>query len=78
MPDLPRIHLDPMIMGGKPCIKGTRMTVGTIVGLLSAGRREEEILEMYPYIEAEDIRAALAYAAWRLEEKEVALSPASS
>ena len=48
-------------MGGKPCIRGLRVTVGTIVGLLAAGHSEEEILQAYPYLEPEDIRAALAY-----------------
>jgi uncharacterized protein (DUF433 family) len=61
-------------MGGKPCIRGMRVTVGTIVGLLAAGRTHEEILAAYPYLEPEDIKAALAYAAWRSEEIEVPLS----
>lgn len=58
-----RIILDPAVMGGKPCIRGLRLTVGTILGLLAAGRSEEEILKAYPYLEKEDIQAALAYAA---------------
>lgn len=68
-----RITLDPEVMGGKPCIRGLRMTVGTILGLLAAGRTEDEILEAYPYLEREDIRAALSYATWRVEEREVAV-----
>jgi uncharacterized protein (DUF433 family) len=60
-------------MGGKPCIRGMRVTVGTIVGLLAAGRTEAEILKAYPYLEPEDLRAALAYAAWRAEEMEIPL-----
>lgn len=68
-----RITLNPEVMGGKPCIRGLRMTVGTIVGLLAAGRKEEEILSAYPYLEPEDIRDALAYAAWRVEEVDVPL-----
>ena len=60
-------------MGGKPCIRGMRVTVGTVVGLLAAGRTEEEILKAYPYLEKEDLREALAYAAWRAEEIEVPL-----
>jgi uncharacterized protein (DUF433 family) len=71
---LDRITLDPSVMGGKACIRGMRVTVATIVGLLAAGRTDEEILAAYPYIEAADIRAALAYAAWRLEESEVPLT----
>lgn len=57
-------------MGGKPCIRGMRITVGTIVGLLATGATRERILEAYPYLEAADIDAALAYAAWRLEERD--------
>lgn len=56
-----RITLDPEVMGGKACIRGLRVTVGTVVGLLEAGRSVEEILEAYPYLEPEDIRAALRY-----------------
>lgn len=73
MKNLDRITLDPALMGGKPCIRGFRVTVGTIVGLLAEGRTREEILKAYPYLEAEDIDQALAYAAWRVEEREVAL-----
>lgn len=76
MKDLDRITLDPAVMGGKPCIRGLRVTVGTIVGLLASGRSRDEILEAYPYLEAEDITQALAYAAWRVEEREVSLPPA--
>lgn len=54
-----RITLDPDVMGGKPCIRGLRLTVGTILGLLAARRSEEEILKAYPYLEKEDIQAAL-------------------
>jgi uncharacterized protein (DUF433 family) len=61
-------------MGGKPCIRGLRVTVGTVVGLIAAGRSEDEIVELYPYLETEDIRQALAYAAWRAEEIELPLS----
>src|SRR6266545_3071993 len=74
MDQLTRITLDPAVMGGKACIRGLRVTVGTIVGLLAAGRSREEILKAYPYLEPEDIDQALTYAAWRLEEREVALS----
>lgn len=71
MNELQRITRDPEVMGGKPCIRGMRVTVGTILGLLASGHSEEEILEAYPYLEPEDIRATLGYAAWRLEELEV-------
>lgn len=63
-----------MVMGGKPCIRGMRVTVGTIVGLLAAGKTEKEVLNAYPYLEPEDLRAALTYAAWRTEEKDVPLA----
>ncbi len=61
-------------MGGKPCIRGLRMTVGTVIGLLASGLTEEEILNMYPYLVHEDLIAALSYAAWRSEEIEVPLT----
>lgn len=73
MKDLNRIALDPAVMGGKPCIRGLRVTVGTVVGLLAAGRSRDEILKAYPYLEAQDIDQALACAAWRVEEREVSL-----
>lgn len=65
-----RITHDPRQMGGKPCIRGMRITAGMVVGLLAAGRSREQILAAYPYLEAGDIDQALAYAAWRLEERE--------
>lgn len=73
MDRLQRITRDPAVMGGRPCIRGMRVTVGAIVGLLAAGRTEAEILHAYPYLEPEDIRAALSYAAWRTEEVELPL-----
>ena len=73
MVQLTRITLDPDVMGGKPCIRGMRMTVGTIVGLITSGRTNSEILAAYPYLEEADIREALSYAAWRVEETEVPL-----
>jgi len=71
MPQLTRITRDPSVMGGKPCIRGMRVTVGTIVGLVASGRSRDEILAAYPNLEAEDIAEALSYAAWRAEEVEV-------
>ena len=61
-------------MGGKPCIRGLRVTVGTIVGLVASGYSTEDILKAYPYLEKEDIGEALAYAAWRSEEVELPLT----
>ena len=68
--------LIPQLMGGKPCVRGQRVTVAMILGLLSAGRSRLEILEAYPYLEATDIDQCLAYAAWRMEEREVPLATA--
>jgi uncharacterized protein (DUF433 family) len=65
-----RITFDPQVMGGKPCIRGLRVTVGTILGLLASGKSRDRILQAYPYLELEDIDAALGYAAWRLEERD--------
>ncbi len=59
------------VMGGKPCIRGMRVTVGVVVGLVAAGKTVPEILDNYPYLEAEDITQALSYAAWRVEEIEI-------
>jgi uncharacterized protein (DUF433 family) len=70
---LDRITNDPTVMGGKPCVRGTRVTVGTILGLLAAGHSTEEVLEAYPYLQRDDILAALAYAALRTEEIELPL-----
>ena len=65
-----RITHNPAVMGGKPCIRGLRVTVGTLVGLLAAGESRERILIAYPYLEPADLDEALAYAAGRLEERE--------
>lgn len=73
MPTFNRITFDPQVMGGRPCIRNLRVTVGMIVGLFAAGRSEQEILQAYPYLQPEDLRAALAYAAWRAGEQEVPL-----
>lgn len=70
MEPLDRITLDPGVMGGRPCIRGLRVTVGMVLGLLAAGHTEQQVLAAYPYLEPEDIRAALAYGAWRTEERE--------
>ena len=70
---LTRITFDPEVMGGKPCIRGLRVTVGTIVGLLATGHSIAEILKAYPYLEEADSQEALAYAAWRAEEIEAPL-----
>jgi len=74
MEALDRITMNPEVMGGKPCIRGMRVTVGTIVGLLAVGHTEGRVLELYPFLELEDIRQALAYAAWRSEEVEARIA----
>jgi len=61
-------------MGGKPTLRGLRVTAGTIVGLVATGHSAAEIIKAYPYLEKDDIREALAYAAWRADEVEVPLA----
>jgi len=73
MKQLTRITLNPQVMGGKPCIRGLRITVGTIVGLFASGHSPGDILKLYPYLEEEDLREALGYAAWRAQEIELPL-----
>jgi uncharacterized protein (DUF433 family) len=68
-----RITQQPEVMGGKPCIRGMRVTVGMIVGQLGSGATAEQLLTDYPYLEREDIMQAMRYAAWRTEEREVQL-----
>jgi uncharacterized protein (DUF433 family) len=74
MESLSRITFDPQVMGGKPCIRGMRVTVGAIVGLVASGKTVDEVLAEYPYLEREDIFEALSYAAWRAEERDVPLA----
>ena len=76
MSDLDRITRNPEIMGGKRCLRGMRVTVGTVVGFVASGHSNAEILAAYPYLEEEEIRQALAYAAWRVEEIEMPLPAA--
>lgn len=69
-----RITVTAGVMGGKPCIRGMRITVGMIVGELSAGRSIDQVLVDYPYLEREDVQQALRYAAWRVDERDIALT----
>ncbi|HYP57348.1 MAG TPA: DUF433 domain-containing protein [Beijerinckia sp.] len=69
----PRITFDPKVMGGKACIRGQRVTVSMILGQLGAGLTREALLADYPYLEPEDIDAALNYAAWLTRAHEVDL-----
>ncbi|HTV79980.1 MAG TPA: DUF433 domain-containing protein [Steroidobacteraceae bacterium] len=71
MATLARITQQPGVMGGKPCIRGMRVTVGMIVGQIAAGATTQQLLAEYPYLEAADIGEALQYAAWRAEEREI-------
>ena len=76
MSNYARITQNPTVMGGKPCIRGLRVTVGMIVGQIGAGRTVDELLAEYPYLEREDILEALRYAAWRSQEREIDLANA--
>ena len=76
MHNLTRITFNPEVMGGKPCIRGMRVTVGTIVGLVASGKTVDEVLADYPYLEREDIVEALSYRAWQAQENEVPASGA--
>ena len=69
MQNLTRITFNPEVMGGKPCIREMRVTVGAIVGLIATGKTVDDVLAEYPYLEREDISEALAYAAWRAEKQ---------
>lgn len=68
---LDRIIFDPDVIGGRACIRGMRVTAGMIIGLVATGHDTPEILKLYPYLEADDIKQALIYAAWRAEERDV-------
>lgn len=69
-----RITVDPAQMGGVPCIRGLRIPVATVVGMIADGMTEAEILKAYPDLVAEDIREALKYAAEALRERELPLA----
>ena len=71
---LQRITIDPGVMGGKPCIRGMRVTVGVIVESISAGRTLQDLLADFPYLEEQDIREALAFAASLAQGREVRLA----
>ena len=74
MRDFDRITLRPGVMGGKACIRGTRVTVGMIAGQVGSGRSIDQLLADYPYLEREDILQALRYAAWLAEGREIELT----
>ena len=72
---LERITIDPAVRFGKPCVRGTRLSVGDVLGILSAGSTEAELLEDFPQLSHEDVLACLAFAAER--EKRLITSPAA-
>ncbi|MBM3793306.1 MAG: DUF433 domain-containing protein [Acidobacteria bacterium] len=74
MAEFDRITQQPDMMGGKPCIRGMRVTVGMVVGMVGTGHSIEAIPADYPYLEREDILQALRYAAWRADDREVLLA----
>ena len=74
--EITRITFDPNVMGGKPCIRGMRVTAGMVLGMLASGHSRQRILELYPYLEDEDITAVLEYATLRAQEIELPLSVA--
>jgi uncharacterized protein (DUF433 family) len=74
MGQLDRITQQPGVMGGKPCIRGMRVTVGMVVGQIGEDHGIDEILTDYPYLEREDVVPAPRYAAWLAEEREVVLA----
>ena len=73
---LDRITVDPLVMSGKPCIRGMRVTVANVLRQLANRRTREEILASYPYLEPEDIDACLDYAVLRVDDEELAAHPA--
>ncbi|MCC7173338.1 MAG: DUF433 domain-containing protein [Planctomycetes bacterium] len=73
-----RITHDPAVMGGQACIRGMRVTVGAVLGMLAAGHSHAQILQAYPYLEEDDLKESLAYAAWLARERELPLASAAS
>ena len=76
MPAFDRITMNPAVMGGRPCIRGMRVTVSAMVDLLAVGRSFDDILDAYPYLEREDLVQCLEYAAWRVREPDAAVEAA--
>ena len=77
MKAFPRITVDPKQMGGLPCIRGLRMPVARVVNMVAEGMSEDDILAAYPYLEKEDIREALRYAAAAVRERELPVTEVS-
>ena len=68
MTNLDRITFDPEIMGGRACVRGMRVTVSLLLNMVASGMSEDEIIDAYPYVEREDVRQAILYAAWLADE----------
>ncbi|MCC6568611.1 MAG: DUF433 domain-containing protein [Anaerolineales bacterium] len=73
-----RITFDPMVMGGRACIRGLRITVALVVNLVANGMNAQQIVKDYPYLEEEDVRQALQYAAWLADESIQILEPSAA
>lgn len=71
---LDRITIDTKVFGGRPCIRGMRFAVSKVLDLVASGMTQEEILSHYPYLEEEDLRQALKYAAWVVQEERVGIT----
>ncbi len=78
MPELDRITHDPQVMGGRACVRGMRVTVSLVLNLVASGMSTEEIIQAYPYLESEDVRQCLRYAALLAEESIHPLEPVST
>ena len=78
MVEINRITHDPQVMGGRACIRGMRITVSLVLNLVASGMSTDEIIEAYPYLESEDVRQCLQYAAWLAEESIHPLEPVST
>lgn len=66
--NLDRITFNPAVMGGRACVRGMRVTVALVLNLVATGMSTQEIIDTYPYLEAEDIQQSLRYAVWLVEE----------
>lgn len=73
-----RITFDPLLMGGRACIRGLRVTVALVINLVANGMTAMQIIEEYPYLEEEDVRQALQYAAWLADESIQILEPSAA
>ena len=73
----PRITRDPAVMGGRPCIRGLRVTVGMILGNLGDGVAVDDLVSAYPYLQREDVLEAIRDGAWPAQEREITLAPAA-